>query len=78
MKKLYTTTIVQDDQINATGISVPKEVVDAFGSGKRPRVKVTLNGFTYRTTVAAYGDVFMLPLSAERRIARIVEKLTNN
>jgi hypothetical protein len=69
MKKIYTTTIVQDDQVNATGIPVPKEVIEAFSSGKKPRVKVTLNSFTYRTTVAAYGDVFMMPLSQERREA---------
>jgi hypothetical protein len=69
MKKIYTTTIVQDDQVNATGIPVPKEVIEAFSSGKKPRVKVTLNSFTYRTTVAAYGDVFIMPLSQERREA---------
>jgi len=69
MKKIYTTTVVQDDQVNATGIPVPKEVIEAFNSGKRPRVIVTLNGFTYRTTVAAFGDVFMMPLSQERREA---------
>jgi bifunctional DNA-binding transcriptional regulator/antitoxin component of YhaV-PrlF toxin-antitoxin module len=69
MIQTYTTTIVQDDQVNATGIPVPKEIVEAFNSGKRPRVIVTLNGFTYRTTVAAFGDVFMMPLSQERREA---------
>ena len=30
---------------------------------------MTLNGFTYHTTVAAYGDIFMMPLSQERREA---------
>ena len=28
-----------------------------------------LNNYTYRSTVAAYGDVFMLPVSAEHRAA---------
>ncbi len=28
---------------------------------------VTINGYTYRSTVAAYGDLFMLPVSAEVR-----------
>jgi hypothetical protein len=69
MAQVFTTTIVQDDQVNATGIPVPREVVESFNSGKKPRVKVTLNGFSYRTTVAAYGDIFMLPLSQERRAA---------
>jgi ketosteroid isomerase-like protein len=41
----------------ATGISVPPEVVTALGAGKRPPARVTINGYTYRTTVAAYGEV---------------------
>jgi hypothetical protein len=32
-------------------------------------VVVTVNGYSYRSTVAAYGDVFMLPLAAEHREA---------
>jgi hypothetical protein len=53
----------------ATGIPVPAEVVEDLGKGKRPPVHVTVGGHTYRSTVAAYGDVFMLPLSAENREA---------
>ena len=51
----------------ATGFRVPAEIVEALGKGKRPPVRVTIGGHTYRSTVAAYGDVFMLPLSAENR-----------
>jgi bacteriocin resistance YdeI/OmpD-like protein/uncharacterized protein DUF1905 len=53
----------------ATGIPVPAEVVEELGKGKRPPVQVTIGAHTYRSTVAAYGDVFMLPLSAEHRTA---------
>ena len=73
MKMTYTTTILKDDEKNATGIPVPAEVVAALGRGKRPPVVVTIGGHTYRSTVAAYGDVFMLPLSQERRVAAGVE-----
>lgn len=69
MKAIFVTTIVKDDQVNATGIPVPAEAVAALGSKKRPPVKVSLAGYTYRTTVAAYGDIYMLPLSAEHRVA---------
>ena len=55
--------------LTATGLQVPAEAVAAMGTGKKPKVKVSLNGYTYRSTVAAYGDVFMLPLSAENREA---------
>ena len=51
----------------ATGIRVPQEVVESLGSGKRPRVRVTINGYTYRSTVTPLGGEFMLPISAENR-----------
>jgi bifunctional DNA-binding transcriptional regulator/antitoxin component of YhaV-PrlF toxin-antitoxin module len=51
----------------ATGIQVPEEVVAALGAGKRPAVSVTINGYTYRSTVAPMGGVYMLPVSAEVR-----------
>jgi hypothetical protein len=53
----------------ATGIQVPPEVVDALGQGKRPPVLVTIGKHTYRSTVAPYSGVYMLPISAENREA---------
>jgi hypothetical protein len=64
----FRTTIVQEGR-TATGFAVPADVVAALGKGKRPPVLVTIGGHTYRSTVAAYGDVFMLPLAAEHRTA---------
>lgn len=69
MQTTFTTTLVLDDKVNATGIRVPAEAIAALGGKKKPPVIVTVNGFTYRSTVAAYGDVYMLPLSQERRAA---------
>ena len=60
-------TTLQLEGKTATGFRVPPEVVEALGQGKRPPVSVTINGYTYRSTIAAYGDVFMLPLAAENR-----------
>jgi Domain of unknown function (DUF1905)/Bacteriocin-protection, YdeI or OmpD-Associated len=51
----------------ATGLPVPAEVVESLGQGKRPPVRVTINGHTYRSTVATMGGNFMLPVSAENR-----------
>jgi hypothetical protein len=62
----FRTTIVQSGK-TATGIQVPDEVVEALGSGKRPAVKVTVNGYSYRSTVVSMGGVFMVSLSAEHR-----------
>jgi uncharacterized protein DUF1905/bacteriocin resistance YdeI/OmpD-like protein len=53
----------------ATGLEVPAAVVEALGAGKRPPVRVTVGGHTYRSTVASMGGRFLLPLSAERRAA---------
>ena len=51
----------------ATGMRIPAEIVASLGSGKKPAVRVTINGYTYRSTVAVYGGEFMLPVSAEVR-----------
>ena len=51
----------------ATGIRVPAEVVARLAPSKRPAVRVTINGHTYRSTVAPLGGVHMLPVSAEIR-----------
>ena len=51
----------------ATGIQVPAEVVTGLGAGKRPAVRATVNGFTYRTSVGAMGGRFLLPVSAQIR-----------
>jgi Bacteriocin-protection, YdeI or OmpD-Associated/Domain of unknown function (DUF1905) len=45
----FRTTILQNDK-TATGIHVPDEVVASLGAGKRPKVAVTINGYTYRSS----------------------------
>jgi hypothetical protein len=62
----FHTTILQSDK-TATGIRVPDEVVEALAAGKRPAVKVTINGFTYRSTIAVMGGAYMVGVSAENR-----------
>ena len=51
----------------AAGIEVPAKVVAALGSSKRPPVRATINGYTYRSTVAVMGGKFMLGVSNEVR-----------
>ena len=69
MKTTFTTTVDLAEGINATGLRVPAEAVAALGKGKKPPVKVTIGGHTYRSTVAVYGDLYMLPLNQENRAA---------
>ncbi len=51
----------------ATGIEVPEEIVTGLGAGKRPAVRVTLGGYTYRTTIAPMGGSYWIGVSAEHR-----------
>ena len=53
----------------ATGIVVPPEVVAGLGSSRKPAVRVTINGHSYRTTVATLGGEFKIPVSADVRTA---------
>jgi Bacteriocin-protection, YdeI or OmpD-Associated/Domain of unknown function (DUF1905) len=49
------------------GFRVPPEIVEKLGAGKRPPVRVTINGYTYRSSVASMGGRFMLGVSAKVR-----------
>jgi hypothetical protein len=60
-------TVLEQGGKTATGIHVPDEVVTELGSGKRPPVLVTINGHTYRNTIARRDNRFMLSVSAENR-----------
>ena len=62
----FRATIEQSGK-TATGIRVPDEVVESLEAGKRPAVRVTIGGHTYRSTVASMGGVFMVGVSAENR-----------
>src|SRR6266850_6819695 len=62
----FHTTILQAGK-TATGIQVPDEIIEKLGSGKRPAVRVTINGYTYGSTVAVMGGRFMVGVNAENR-----------
>ena len=55
------------DGKTATGIEVPAGVLSALGPGKRPKVQVTINGYTYPSTVGSMGGRSLIPVSAEVR-----------
>jgi hypothetical protein len=62
----FRATILQAGK-TTLGFEVPPEIVEALGAGKRPPVNVTINGYTYRNTVAPLGGKFMIGVSAENR-----------
>lgn len=55
------------DGKTATGIEIPADVMAALGPGKRPGVQVTINGYTYPSTVGTMGGRSLIPVSAEVR-----------
>jgi hypothetical protein len=63
----FTATLLKDESMDATGIEVPVEVVQALGAGKRPAVTVTIGDYSYRTTVAPYAGRNLIPFAKEHR-----------
>jgi hypothetical protein len=64
----FRTTILTTGK-TTTGIEVPEAAVLALGAGRRPPVRVTLNGYSYRNTVAVMGGTYMIGVSNEHRAA---------
>ena len=53
----------------AAGIEVPAKVVQGLGSSKVPLVRVTINGYAYRSAVAVMGGKLMIGVSNDNRKA---------
>jgi hypothetical protein len=71
-KLKFSTTLLQAGK-TATGIKIPAEIIEKLGAGKKPPVKVTINGFTYRSTVAVMGGAFMVGVNADNRVGAKVK-----
>jgi hypothetical protein len=68
MPKLKT-TLMGGESKNVAGIVIPPEIVEGFGQGKRPKITVTIKGYTYRNTVAVMGGKYMVGVAKEHREA---------
>ena len=60
-------SVIEQSGRTATGFEVPANVVEGLGAGRRPKVSVTINDRTYRSSVASMGGRFMVGVSAENR-----------
>ena len=67
MPPLRIRALLEQNGKTAVGFAVPEDVVLALGRGKRPPVRVTMNGYTYRSTVAPMGGRYLVGVSAENR-----------
>jgi hypothetical protein len=63
----FKTIILAGETKNVTGIEVPPSVIESFGAGQRPRLKVEINGYGFVSTVGKMGGRFMISLSAAHR-----------
>jgi hypothetical protein len=63
----FTTAIVQGQSKNVAGIVIPDAVVETLGGGKRAPVAITINGYTYRSTLAVMGGKSMVGVTIEHR-----------
>jgi hypothetical protein len=61
--------VIQQTGKTACGIEVPATVVETLGGSKRPAVVVTLDHYTYRSTVAPMGGAFWVGVNADHREA---------
>lgn len=52
---------------NNTGIVVPENNLIELNGGKKPPVKVQVNGYEYQSTIASMSGYFLIPLSKEHR-----------
>jgi hypothetical protein len=68
----FRTTLLRGDG-TTMGFVVPPKIVEELGKGKRPPVKVTINGYTYRNTVAVMGGQYMVGVANEHRKPAKVE-----
>ncbi len=65
-KATFNTTLLIAGK-TATGFCIPPEIILTLGAGRKPPVVVTINGYTYRNTVAVMGGDYMIGVSAEHR-----------
>lgn len=65
-RRTYTTALILEEGMSA--IPVPFDPKEAFGKVRAP-VRVTLNGYTYRSTIAAMGGPLFVPLRRSHREA---------
>jgi Bacteriocin-protection, YdeI or OmpD-Associated/Domain of unknown function (DUF1905) len=59
--------LIQGTGDTSAGVQLPDAVVEALGKGKKPPVKATINGYTWRSTVAVMGGEYWLGVSKEVR-----------
>lgn len=61
------TAELQRTGVSTTGFRIPDDVVEALGGGRRPKVVGTVDGTSWRSSIASMGGEFWLGVSAANR-----------
>lgn len=58
---------------STAGFRVPEALVESLGGGKRPKVTVTINGYSYRSSIAPMRGEYWLGVAQAHREPAAVE-----
>lgn len=58
---------------STAGFRVPQAIVDGLAGGGRPKVTVTLNGYSYRSSIASMGGEYWIGVALAHREPAAVE-----
>jgi len=72
MKTHFSTTLAGKKE-GPTGIVVPESAIQELNAGKKPGVKVTVNGYEYLSTVAVMKGKYMISFSSAHRTASSIQ-----
>jgi hypothetical protein len=68
VSRTFQAPVISHNATTMAGFEVPFDPKPVFGKTRAP-VKVTINGYTYRSTIASYGGRWLLPLRRSNREA---------
>jgi Bacteriocin-protection, YdeI or OmpD-Associated/Domain of unknown function (DUF1905) len=66
---MHFTSTLESAGKTAAGFHVPDAVMDGLADGRRPKVRVTINGYTWRTSVGIVDGRSMIGMPVDQRAA---------
>ena len=60
--------LLKPERVNSVYFEVPVDVPKEFGTRGRVKVKCTINGFEFRTSIAPMGGCFLIGLNKDVRV----------
>jgi hypothetical protein len=67
------TTVLESSGKEAAGLRVPPAIVEGLAGGRRPKVRVTIHGHTWRTSIGLVDGASMIGVPVDQRAAAGVQ-----